>query len=210
MLKFKKLAGVAVIVAVAAALGLSSIASAQTATPPSTGTTQQQQVQPNGPRPMMLHSKVELDAAAKALGMTSDELSAQLWGGKTLADIATAKGVDIATVQKAVQAAVVADIKANLAQAVKDGKLTQAKADWLTQGLDNGYWGPNATQDGFGFGAGPMGGPGGRDGGPRGGGPNGGPMGRPNGGPNGFQPNVVPNGSTPNSNAAPTTPSITN
>ncbi|HET7375460.1 MAG TPA: hypothetical protein VFK30_02055, partial [Anaerolineae bacterium] len=110
MSKVKKFAGVAVLIAVVAALGLSSIASAQTATPPATSTVPQAQVQAGGPGGpglggRMLHSKTELDAAAKALGMTSDELSAQLWSGKTLADIATAKGVDIAVVQKAVQAA---------------------------------------------------------------------------------------------------------
>jgi len=200
MLKVKKLAGVAVLIAVVAALGLSSIASAQTATPPTTSTVPQAQVQ-SGPRPggMMLHNPVELAAAAKALGMTTDELSAQLWGGKTLSDLATAKGIDIAVVQKAVQAAMIADAKTNLAQAVKDGKLTQAKADWLTQGLDKGYWGPGAAQDGFGFGAGPMGGqmggPGGRDGGPRGG----------QGGPNGQRPgNGGPN------NTAPSAPSTAN
>ena len=203
MLKVKKLAGVAVLIAVVAALGLSSIASAQTATPPTTSTVPQAQVQ-SGPRPggMMLHNPVELAAAAKALGMTTDELSAQLWGGKTLSDLATAKGVDIAVVQKAVQAAMVADAKTNIAQAVKDGKLTQAKADWLTQGLDKGYWGPGAAQDGFGFGAGPMGGPGGRDGGPRGG--QGG-----QGGPKGQRPNGLPNGTPPNS-TAPSAPSTTN
>ena len=35
-----------------------------------------------------LHGQASLAAAAKALGMTTDELSAELWGGKTLADIA--------------------------------------------------------------------------------------------------------------------------
>ena len=137
------------------------------------------------------------DAAAKALGMTSDELSAQLWGGKTLADIAAAKGVDIAVVQKAVQAALVTEAKTNIAQAVTAGNLTQAKADWLLQGLDNGYWGPAAAQDGFGMGMGPggQGGFGGHGGGPR-------------GGYSGLN-NAAPNSSTPNSNGT-TTPPATN
>ena len=202
MSKVKKFAGVAVLIAVVAALGLSSIASAQTATPPATSTVPQAQVQAGGPGGpgrggSMLHSKTELDAAAKALSMTSDELSAQLWGGKTLADIATAKGVDIAVVQKAVQAALVAEAKTNIAQAVTAGNLTQAKADWLLQGLDNGYWGPAAAQDGFGMGMGPggQGGFGGHGGGPRGG----------FGGLN----NAAPNSTTPNSNGT-TTPPTTN
>ena len=122
------------------------------------------------------------------------ELSAQLWGGKTLADLASAKGVDIATVKAAVEAAMVAETKTAIQQAVTDGTMTQAKADWLIEGLDKGYWGTGAGGD-FGFG---MGGPGGH-GGPRG---FGGPMGTP---PNGSVPSsTTPNG---NSNGTTTTPS---
>ncbi len=46
-----------------------------------------------------------LDAAAKALGMTTDELKTELQSGKTLEDIAKEKGVDFAKVQAAMQAA---------------------------------------------------------------------------------------------------------
>src|SRR5512145_473110 len=46
----------------------------------------------------------ELEAAAKALGMTTDELSAALQSGKTLEAIATEKGVDFQTVRDAIQA----------------------------------------------------------------------------------------------------------
>jgi len=44
-------------------------------------------------------------AAAKALGITVDELNAQLKAGKTVPEIASAKGVDMATVTAAMQAA---------------------------------------------------------------------------------------------------------
>src|SRR5574337_781336 len=46
-----------------------------------------------------------LDAAAKALGMTADQLSTQLWGGRSLADLADKAGVDLQKVQDAVKAA---------------------------------------------------------------------------------------------------------
>jgi hypothetical protein len=93
----------------------------------------------------------ELDAAAKVLNMTADELSAALQGGKTLEQIASDKGVDFATVQAAVQAAHVTEMRDRIAQAVKDGTITQANADWLNEGLDKGYIGvPGA----FGFGPG--------------------------------------------------------
>ena len=189
MSRFKKFAGIAVLVALVAALGISSVASAQSSvTPPPTAPTA-----PAAPRdgfgPRGLHNQAELEAAAKVLGMTADELSAELWGGKTLADIADEKGVAIADVQQAVQAALIEETKTAIAQAVTDGTITQAKADWLIEGLDKGYWGAGAEGD-FGFGMGPgMGGPGGH-GGPRGfGGPNGAP-------PSGSAPNSNNNGSS--------------
>jgi hypothetical protein len=98
----------------------------------------------------------ELDAAAKVLNMTSDELSTALQSGKTLEQIASDKGVDFAKVQAAIQAAHVTEMRTRIAQAVQDGTMTQANADWLNEGLDKGYIGvPGAF--GFGFG-GPHGG----------------------------------------------------
>jgi hypothetical protein len=44
-------------------------------------------------------------AAAKALGITVDDLNAQLKAGKTVPEIANEKGVDMATVTAAMQAA---------------------------------------------------------------------------------------------------------
>jgi uncharacterized membrane protein len=95
-----------------------------------------------------------LEAAAEVLGMTADELSTQLWGGRTLADLADKAGVDLQTVRDAVEAANQAAIQDAIQQAVEDGYLTQEQADWLLQGLDLGYWGGG----GFGFGRGMRGG----------------------------------------------------
>ena len=194
MSRFKKYVGIAVLVGAVAALGISSVAAAQTPTPtaPTTQTAPPQGTPPQGQPPdgggmRGLHDQASLVAVAKALGMTTDELSAELWGGKTLADIASAKGVDIAVVKAAVEAAQVAETKTAIAQAVTDGKITQAKADWLIEGLDKGYWGAGAKGD-FGFGMGP-GGPGGH-GRPRGGGPNGG--GQSGSAPNSTAPNASP------------------
>ena len=186
MSRFKKYLGLVLLVGVVAALGISSVASAQTSVTP----TPTAQTAPAGPRggfgPGALHSQAALAAAAKALGMTTDELSAELWGGKTLSDIATAKGVDIATVKAAVDAAEKAETKTAINQAVTSGQITQAKADWLIEGLDKGYWGAGVQGD-FGFGMGPgMG-----HGGPRGGGP----MGTP---PSGAAPST--NSATPSNN----------
>jgi hypothetical protein len=68
---------------------------------------------------------VVMDAAAKALGLTSEELRTQVQAGKTITEIAAAKKVDV----KTVQAAVIAAYKTQLDAAVKAGKLTQVQAD---------------------------------------------------------------------------------
>ncbi len=96
----------------------------------------------------------ELEAAAKALGMTVDELSTELQNGKTLQDLADAAGVDLQVVQDTVNAAHAEEMRQRIEQAVTDGTMTQEKADWLLEGLDKGFLdGP-----GFGFGHG-LGGP---------------------------------------------------
>jgi len=105
--------------------------------------------------------QAELEAAAKVLGMTADELATALKDGKTLQDLATTAGVDIEDVQSAIQAAHVAEMRDRIEQAVTDGKLTQANADWLLEGLDKGYIGvPGAFGFGGPHGPGPDGQPG--------------------------------------------------
>ena len=85
---------------------------------------------PQGGR-IQLH-KVGFEAAAKALGLTPEQLRAELMAGKSIEDVAKAKGVDL----KNVQSAIVAAEKAAIDQAVKDGKLTPAQADKLKAALD--------------------------------------------------------------------------
>lgn len=69
-------------------------------------------------------AQAELDAAAKALGMTSADLTTAL-KTKTLLDLANEKKVDVTKLRTAIADAE----KAAIDQAVKDGKLTQAQAD---------------------------------------------------------------------------------
>jgi hypothetical protein len=86
-----------------------------------------------------LHDQASLDAAAEALGMTADELSDQLWGGKTLADLAEEKGVALSDVRAAVETAQKTAFRDSIAQAVEEGVITQEHADWLLEGLDKGF-----------------------------------------------------------------------
>ena len=66
-----------------------------------------------------------LDAAAKTLGITADELKTQLRSGQTLAQLAAAH----TTTEQAVKDAALAAAKTKLDAAVTAGTLTQAQAD---------------------------------------------------------------------------------
>lgn len=73
------------------------------------------------------------DATAQALGLTPEELFAELHAGKTLVEVAEAQGVDMQALQEAWQAARVEAIQ----QALEDGTLTQEQADRLLDRLEN-------------------------------------------------------------------------
>ena len=66
-----------------------------------------------------------LEAAATALGITEAELRTALHGGATLAQVAAGEGVGVDTLV----AALVEAERTRVAQAVADGRITQAQAD---------------------------------------------------------------------------------
>ena len=72
-----------------------------------------------------------LTTVAGALGMTEAELRTELQSGKSVADVATAKGVALDKVVDAV----IAERTAALNQAVAGGRLTQAQADVILANL---------------------------------------------------------------------------
>lgn len=82
-----------------------------------------------------------LDAAAEALGMPPEDLSAEFRTGKTLAQVAVEKGIDPVVIQQTVKATTTAGPKAAIQLAVADGLLSQDNADWLLLGLEKDYWG---------------------------------------------------------------------
>jgi predicted trehalose synthase len=67
----------------------------------------------------------KLAAAARALGMSVEDLRAALAGGKSLAAVAQEKGIDVARIVDAL----LAEFKARLDQEVASGIHTQAEAD---------------------------------------------------------------------------------
>jgi hypothetical protein len=107
---------------------------------------------------------MDIDTLASTLGMTTDQLQAQLQAGTSLTDIITKQGK---TVDEVVTALVAAQ-KTTLDQEAAAGRLTQAQEDQilsdlparLTEMIDNGHFGgrmhgpwggpetsPNATPD---------------------------------------------------------------
>lgn len=103
------------------------------------------------------------DTVAEALGLTPEEFFAELRAGKTLEEIAEEQqGVEMEDVQDAINAARVEAIQQAIEQAVKDGRITQDQADWLLEGLEQGFlpmgrgfgtgWGHRGGGMGFGHG----------------------------------------------------------
>lgn len=84
-----------------------------------------------GPRHHGHFMHLELATAAKTLGLSEEALRTQLESGKSLADVAKAQNVSVDTLISALVDAA----KADLAAAVKAGRLTQAQADEISATL---------------------------------------------------------------------------
>ena len=74
------------------------------------------------------------DAAATYLGMSEQELGSELESGKSLAEVAKAKGKSV----DGLVDALVADAKKHLDEEVSEGDLTRAQADQLLSRLEEG------------------------------------------------------------------------
>ena len=86
---------------------------------------------PFGPGGFRHHVGADLAAAASYLGITEEQLRAELQNGNTLAEVAKTHGKTVAGLVNAV----VAEAKTRLDSAVKAGRLTQAEADATLAGL---------------------------------------------------------------------------
>jgi hypothetical protein len=97
---------------------------------------------PAGPPRLHFHGGLDhggppmmLDAAAKALGLTEEQLFDRLGNGKSLADVAKAQGKDLADVKAAVRKR----LEDDLAGAVKDQRLSQDRADRILKAFDERF-----------------------------------------------------------------------
>jgi transposase len=77
------------------------------------------------------------DTAAEALGLTPEELFADLREGKSPAEIAEEQGVDVEALYDAMNAARGEAMQQALQQAVEDGRITQEQADQMLERLEN-------------------------------------------------------------------------
>lgn len=86
-----------------------------------------------GPRGFMMPGQpmLDTDIIAEKLGMTVDELKAELKDGKTVAELAQAKGVELQVIVDAL----VASQAERLQQAVTNGRITQEQADQMLNAM---------------------------------------------------------------------------
>lgn len=88
---------------------------------------------------------------ADALGLTPDELNAELASGKALAQIAETQGIS----QEQLAAVLETSVKAGLDKAVADGVLTRARADQMLSHMSRRFeWMISHMGTGMGFGPG--------------------------------------------------------
>lgn len=73
-----------------------------------------------------------VDAAVEVLDMSREDLLGQLKDGNSLADVAEAEGMSV----EAFEAALLAEVKAQLDGLVSDGELTQDQADRIFQNIE--------------------------------------------------------------------------
>ena len=137
MSKFWKVAGIATLVAVVGVMAVAGFALAQEPTDKPEGWLG------HGPGFGLMGGGdwSIFDAAAEALGLSPEQLFTELHGGKTLSDLATEKGVDLQAVQDAMDAARQAAMQQAIEQAVTDGQISREQADWMLQGLEQGWMG---------------------------------------------------------------------
>ncbi len=79
------------------------------------------------------------DGIAELLGLTPEELREQIQDGKTIEELAAEAGVDLDAYHQEMQEQRQEELRARIEEALENGDISQGQADWLLEGLDNGY-----------------------------------------------------------------------
>lgn len=86
------------------------------------------------------HSWTVFDTIAEALRVTPNELFTESHDeGNSVSEIADARGVDLETVRDALNATRDEAQREAIQQAVEDGRMTQKQADWMLEGIEQGF-----------------------------------------------------------------------
>jgi hypothetical protein len=79
------------------------------------------------------------DTVADAFGMTPTELFEALHGGSTIEELAEAEGVDLEGLQETLADLHKERARERIQEAVENGDISQEQADWMLEGMENGY-----------------------------------------------------------------------
>lgn len=94
------------------------------------------------------------DAIAAEFGMSPTELFEALHSGSTIEELAEVEGVDLEVLQTTLADLHQERARERIQEAVENGDITQGQAEWMLEGMENGY-GPMGR--GFGRNGGRMG-----------------------------------------------------
>jgi hypothetical protein len=81
------------------------------------------------------------DTMAETLGLTPEELFSKSHGGMTLEEIAEEQGISLEDIEATMAEARTASMQEHIEQAVADGTMTQEQADWMLEGMEQGFFG---------------------------------------------------------------------
>ncbi len=81
-----------------------------------------------------------LTVIAETLGMTEAEVTAAIEAGSTLQDLADDAGVDIDDLKAALSGLKDDAMRERIQTALDEGNLTEDEANWLTEGIDKGFF----------------------------------------------------------------------
>lgn len=79
------------------------------------------------------------DTIADEFGMTPTELFEALHDGSTIEELAEAEGVDLDDLQATLGDLHQERARERIQEAVENGDITQEQADWMLEGMENGY-----------------------------------------------------------------------
>ncbi len=87
---------------------------------------------------------------ADLLGLTPEELHEQFQDGKSLEDLAENAGIDLEELKDTLESAREDIFKTKIQEALDNGDLSEDHANWLSEGLKNGFLGGEGRLGGFG------------------------------------------------------------